>query len=177
MLSAIRSDTSPALMLLRYGSGTWVVRDLIVIPSFALSESAINPRKPLAPHARRAGWVGCNIDLSRIAPDARVSLVNNGEVIPPAKVAAHYARLKPLSSIASNQRGWTLAVFNAVQTTMHEQFSTQDAYVFEKDLTNLFPGNKNVRPKIRQQLQVLRDLGLLKHLDRGTWSLTTASNT
>ena len=172
MLAAIRSDTSPSLILLRYSLDTWTVRDLIVIPSFALSEQAIVPRKPLAIHARRAGWVGCNIDLGRIAPDARVQVVNNGEIIPPSEVGARYARLRPLSAIAPKQRGWTLAVFSAIQTKMHNYFSTQDAYTLENDLSAIFPRNRNVRPKIRQQLQVLRDLGLLKHLDRGTWELT-----
>jgi type II restriction enzyme len=36
MLSAVKSDTSPALLLMRYDHTAWMVRDLIVIPSFAL---------------------------------------------------------------------------------------------------------------------------------------------
>jgi len=35
----------------------------------------------------------------------------------------------------------------------------------------LAPGNLHVKDKIRQQLQILRDAGLLLHIDRGLWRL------
>ncbi len=34
-----------------------------------------------------------------------------------------------------------------------------------------YPNNKNVRPKIRQQLQVLRDLGLIEFEGQGKYTL------
>ncbi|WP_420022339.1 hypothetical protein [Brevundimonas subvibrioides] len=37
----------------------------------------------------------------------------------------------------------------------------------------IYPGNHNVRPKIRQQLQVLRDRGWLAFNGRGTYRRTT----
>jgi hypothetical protein len=48
MLAAVRSETCPALFLMHYSQREWTVCDLIVIPSFALTEQAIIPRKPLA---------------------------------------------------------------------------------------------------------------------------------
>ena len=50
-------------------------------------------------------------------------------------------------------------------------FTTADAYAFTRELEALHPDNRNIRPKIRQQLQVLRDLGLLLHVERGVWRL------
>lgn len=179
MLSAVRSDTCPALVLMRYNLSDWSVLDLIAIPSFALTEQAIIPRKPLASTARRAGWVGCNIDLSQIAPQARVNIVRQGIVSPRKEVAQSYARLKPLQSINVNQRGWALAVLNGIQSFGLTKFSTQDAYVMEKSMQRIFPGNRNIRPKIRQQLQVLRNMGILIHVERGEWILSpslTVSN-
>jgi type II restriction enzyme len=38
-------------------------------------------------------------------------------------------------------------------------------------LEKLHPDNRHVKDKIRQQLQVLRDAGLLIHLGRGEWRL------
>jgi type II restriction enzyme len=38
-------------------------------------------------------------------------------------------------------------------------------------LEKLHPDNRHIKDKIRQQLQVLRDLGLLLHIDRGLWRL------
>jgi Dam-replacing family len=53
-LSAIREDRTPNLFLLRYALATWEVRDLLLIPSFLFSESAVIKRKPLSSTARRA---------------------------------------------------------------------------------------------------------------------------
>jgi type II restriction enzyme len=44
-----------------------------------------------------------------------------------------------------------------------------DVYAFEPRLAALYPGNSHVRPKIRQQLQVLRDKGWLAFNGRGTY--------
>jgi type II restriction enzyme len=44
-------------------------------------------------------------------------------------------------------------------------------YAFEARLKALHPKNQNVRPKIRQQLQVLRDLGLLRFGAKGNYYL------
>ena len=47
-----------------------------------------------------------------------------------------------------------------------------DVYAHEAALAALYPGNNNVRPKIRQQLQVLRDRGWLAFNGRGTYRRT-----
>src|SRR5208337_2981453 len=47
MLEAIHSDGVPNLVLLQY-SASWSVVNLLVIPSFFLTESAIEKRKPLS---------------------------------------------------------------------------------------------------------------------------------
>src|SRR5579864_6896600 len=70
MRDAIMSNRTPSLFLVHYDRKRWEVRDVVLIPSFAFSISAIEKRAPLGPHARRAGWVGCNILLGRIPADA-----------------------------------------------------------------------------------------------------------
>ena len=47
------------------------------------------------------------------------------------------------------------------------EFTTADVYAFERELEQLHPDNRHVKDKNRQQLQVLRNLGLLLHIDRG----------
>jgi hypothetical protein len=44
-------------------------------------------------------------------------------------------------------------------------------YAFEGALSNLYPNNRHVQQKIRQQLQVLRDRGYLEFLSRGRYRL------
>jgi len=54
---------------------------------------------------------------------------------------------------------------------LQTEFTTADAYTFERELEQLHPDNKNVRPKIRQELQELRDRNLLLHVGRNYWRL------
>ena len=198
------------------------LRDLLLIPSFMFSESAVIKRKPLSSTARRAGWVGCNLDLHRIAPEARIAIVitrsssrrrgdesltkkqnqrfltssptNQTVIVPPEEVRARYTRLKPIREIKTAQRGWTLDVLNIVRRLVNSEgraprdpnfsgqsgtrvtrpsgeFTNADAYAFERELAELHPDNDHVKEKIRQQLQILRDAGLLIHLNRGEWKL------
>jgi hypothetical protein len=65
------------------------------------------------------------------------------------------------------------------RTPPSDIFATADANIFTRELEKLHPDNpanntgqvRHVRDKIRQQLQVLRDLGLLLHIGRGCWRL------
>jgi len=177
----------------------WLVRNLLLVPSFAFPPSAIIKRAPLSSTARRAGWVGCNIALSRIPIEARIAVVTESRALPDSEVRAQFHRVKPLSEISVAQRGWTLDVLNAIrrlgktdlsrlgngernlaeskgprgpsERARASQFTTADAYAFTRELERLHPDNRHVRDKIRQQLQVLRDLGLLLHVERGIWRL------
>lgn len=66
-------------------------------------------------------------------------------------------------------KSWTDSIHNIVRHLPHE-FSTTDVYAFERQLQKAHPDNQNVRAKIRQQLQVLRDRGFLKQSQRGRWT-------
>lgn len=172
MRDAIRSNRTPNLFLLHYDKKRWEVCNIVLIPSFAFSLSAIEKRTPLGPNARRAGWVGCNILLSRIPADAKIPIVTGGRTVRSSDVRERYARLRPLRSLASENRGWTLDVLNAVRGLGTAEFSLLDVYALEMKLSQLYPRNHHVRDKIRQQLQVLRDLGLIAFLGRGRYRMT-----
>jgi type II restriction enzyme len=53
-----------------------------------------------------------------------------------------------------------------------QEFSLDDICRFGESLSQLDPGNRHVRDKIRQQLQVLRDFGLLEFLGPGSYRMT-----
>ena len=172
MVAAIREDRTPNLLLMRYALAAWEVRDLLLIPSFMFSESAVIKRPPLSPTARRAGWVGCNFALNRIPGSARIPVVNEGAISPPAMVRQRYqlAR-KQVEGLTVKQRGWRLDVLRVIQSLGKAEFTTTDAYIFERELERLHPDNRNIKAKIRQQLQELRDRNLLLHVDRNRWRL------
>jgi type II restriction enzyme len=171
MVRAIQEDRTPNLFALQYDPLQWCVENVILIPHFAFPLSAIEKRKPLAATARRAGWVGCNILLDAIPPDARIPIVSAGKYNSRNAVRAQYARIQPLEKIEPAQRGWTLDVLNVVRSLGKPTFFLRDMYEREADLKKLHPANRHVRDKIRQQLQELRNLGLLNFLGGGKYRL------
>jgi type II restriction enzyme len=110
MVRAILEDRTPNLFAMHYEISDWVVKNVILIPRFAFPLSAIEKRKPLAETARRAGWIGCNILLHAIPPDARIQIISEGKPVEAAKVRGQYARIRPLEKLDAKQRGWTLDV-------------------------------------------------------------------
>lgn len=171
MKRAILTDRTPNLYVLHYDLTAWAVRTVILIPHFAFALSAIECRPPLAPTARRAGWVGCNILLEKIPAYARIPIVSEGTPHTPREVRASYNRLRPLEKLKVEKRGWTLDVLQVVQSLNKPEFTLADVYAHADDLAKLHPDNRHVRDKIRQQLQVLRDLGLLEFLGAGSYRL------
>jgi len=168
MIAAIRGDRTPNLLAVQYSSNFRIV-NLFVVPRYFINESAIEKRAPLGVHARRAGWVGCNILLSRIPSDGRISVVSEGVASSTAEVRKLFRKATELRRITVPNRGWTVDVLSILRTIGEKEFSLADAYRFEGHLGELHARNRNIRPKIRQQLQVLRDLGFLEFLGRGRY--------
>jgi type II restriction enzyme len=171
MVRAIRENRTPNLFALEYALSDWAVVNLILIPSFAFPLSAVEKRKPLAAHARRAGWVGCNILLDAIPADARIAIVSGGKFVSPTVVREQYLLVLPFEKLAPEKRGWTLDVLNVLRKFGKTEFALADVYAAEHGLARLHPANRHVRPKIRQQLQVLRDLGFVQFLGGGEYRL------
>jgi hypothetical protein len=47
------------------------------------------------------------------------------------------------------------------QQSAENIFTNADVYAYERELAKLHPDNRHIKDKIRQKLQVLRDLGIL----------------
>lgn len=171
MMESIRKSETPNFYFMEYDLETWCVKNLLLVPSFAFPESAIIKRNALTLTARRAGWIGCNIALTRIPVEARISVVTECSVLPPTEVRAQFKRVKPIGEIKIKERGWTLDVLNAIRTLGKAEFTNDDAYTLVSHLEKLHPGNRHIRDKIRQRLQVLRDSGLLIHIEHGRWRI------
>lgn len=60
-------------------------------------------------------------------------------------------------------------VLQIVTSRHKKEFVLADVYANENALAKLHPNNSHIRDKIRQQLQVLRDMGLLAFLGSGSY--------
>ncbi len=126
MKRAILEDRTPNLFVLHYDLDTWAVRTVLLVPHFAFTLSTVEKRPPLAPTARRAGWVGCNILLDKIPLHARISIVSEGTPRTSTEVRNSYNRLRPLEKLQVEKRGWTLDVLQIVQSLGKMEFTLAD---------------------------------------------------
>ena len=156
------------LIILNYSSH-WTVQNLILVPSLFFTESVLEKRKPLSAAARRAGWTGCNLVLSNVPDEGRIPLVQNAVVVPPNAVRSAYKKYHQLESLGWNLRGWTLDVLRITHRIGTAEFTLDQVYKHELELMTLHPDNRNVRPKIRQQLQILRDMGIIEFMGKGSY--------
>ncbi|MBI4344615.1 MAG: restriction endonuclease [Euryarchaeota archaeon] len=167
-IEALRRGTIPNYLFLQYDPKVYMVQDLFTIPKHFMSESMIERRPPLTKGARRSGWEGSNILLGNLPLDARIPLIDDGREVPRREVRDTWNRFLFLREQSVHSRGWLADVLACVRK-LDETFTLSDVYTFESRLAELHPRNKHVRPKIRQQLQVLRDHGIVEFLERGTY--------
>ena len=171
-INAIRDGQVPNYVFLRYSSQRWMVMDLFIVPGYFITPAIVEKRPPLGPKARRPGWVGSNILLRALPGDARVSVVANERVLPSQDVREAWSRFAFLGQGENAKGGWTADILMCVrkmqQRTNSNEFVLQDFYkAFEGYLADLHPENRYVQAKIRQQLQILRDNGVLQFLNGG----------
>jgi type II restriction enzyme len=148
------------------------VNDFFVIPKHFFIPDIIEKRPPLKPSAKRAGWVGANILFSKIPKAGQIFYIEDGKEIDKKDVLEKWQKTVFLKSIKrSDAKGWILDIMNCIDSLDKKEFSLQEIYNFEEDLAIIHPENNNIKPKIRQQLQFLRDKGYLEFVEPGVYRL------
>ncbi len=170
MVKTIREGNTPTFLLLEY-SASWSIQGLRAIHHSLITEVSIQARNPLAPTAKRAGWVGCNILLPAIAIQGQIPIVTGGSMCAKNISREAFAKFEVLSKLSASSRTWAATILRLIDQ-LPKNFSLQDVYKFESELRVLFRNNQYIRPKIRQQLQFLRDAGLLKFCGGGQYERT-----
>jgi len=169
MLQRIQSDKAPSLLLMEYNEQARKMTNLSVVPQILLTPKIIQKCPPLKATAKRAGHVMCNILIGDVPKIGRIELVKNRIAIPKTTVLDRWAQTQFLRGQNLTKKGWILDVLNCVENLDKTEFSLNEVYKFENYLGELHPENHHVKPKIRQQLQVLRDAGILEFLGQGRY--------
>jgi type II restriction enzyme len=172
MITRLASVENPNLFVMSYDSAAARVTDLIVVPRHFFTADLIEKKTPTHPVGRSNPWIGCNILIGKVPAAGRIGLIRAGQAVPKAEVRAAWSSTLFLRETRPEARGWLLVVMGAVEAVGREAFTLDEVYAHEARLAALYPGNGNVRPKIRQQLQVLRDRGWLVFDGRGTYRRT-----
>ena len=165
MISRIKSYNNPNFFFMNYADGA--VNNLWLIPNHFFIPAIIEKRPPLSANAKRAGWTGCNILLSEIPESGKIQIIKNSIVIEKEEILAKYKRTKSLLTKNLDSRGWLMDVLACVERLPNKNFTLNEMYLFTEELQAKHPVNTFIQPKIRQQLQRLRDKGYIEFLDRG----------
>ena len=169
MIERIESINNPNFFFLHYNKNDLCVKNLIVVPKHFFSTSIIEQRKPLGPTAKRAGWVGCNIILKQIPDEGRIYIVKDEIIQPENTVIEKIQRTDFIRTYKLDARGWILDILNCINNLDGKEFTLEQMYEFVPILQLKHPENHHVREKIRQQLQVLRDKGIIEFNGRGKY--------
>ena len=141
-----------------------------MVPKHFFVLNIIEKRKPLASTARRAGWVGSNILLSMIPERGKIHIVKDSLPVAKDNVVERWSETIFLRNQNQDARGWLIDVLRCVESLGKPEFGLDEVYgFFEGRLAEIYPQNRNVRPKIRQQLQFLRNQGMLEFMGRGRY--------
>lgn len=174
MCERLEASNNPNLMLMNYDIRSLSVKNLCVVPKHFFVREIIEKRKPLAATARRAGWIGCNILFSQIPESGKIFYVKDGQALSKESVLDKWRQTLFLRDEGTEGRGWLIEVMKCVELIGKNEFELSDVYSFEKRLSRIYPNNRHVKQKIRQQLQVLRDHGYLEFVSRGYYRLRTS---
>lgn len=170
--AAILANRAPDYCFLGYSREELAVNDVLWVPGHFMTMSVISVRKPLGATARRSGWIGSTIHLNLIPAQGKIPLVESGRPIAPAAVRRQFKQTMFVSRMPPEKRGWVtdvLACIDFLDIRQGAEFTNDDVYACEERLLALHPKNNNVRPKIRQQLQVLAKHGVVARTAPGRY--------
>lgn len=169
MINRIQSDNNPNFFFLTYNKLDLSIKNFLIIPRFYFKPDFIEERKPLAETAKRAGWIGCNILLEKIPNSGRIFIIKDSKIIDRELVIQQWKETDFLQLANQKSRSWLIDILNCVESFKNETFTLKDIYKFEAQLKYKHPNNNFIKDKIRQQLQILRDKGILDFVGKGSY--------
>lgn len=170
MIQRLQAENNPNFFLLKYTPISFEVRTFLAIPKSFFVPGIIEKRKALADTARRRGWVGCNILMQGIPELGKIFYVRDGSARSKREVLERWGKTAFIRQTQGiDAKGWLLDVLLCVERLDAVDFSLEDVYRFEAELRKKHPDNHNIRAKVRQQLQLLRDRGIIEFMGRGRY--------
>lgn len=166
MINRITSLDNPSFFFMHYDR--YEVNNLVIVPKCFFTPLVIEKRARLANTARRAGWEGCNILMNAIPATAKIPIIRNGKILPMQNVVLQYHRVYNLQTKSVESRGWLMDTLHLVER-LDDTFTLNQMYSFVDELQMKHPDNNHIPDKIRQQLQFLRDKGIIEFVGRGVY--------
>ena len=166
-LERITSNKNPNLFVLHYNEN--IIQDLIFVPKYFFTPDILKKRNPLSSNSRRTGYIGCVLLFGNISERGKITVVKSHVEQPKKIVLENYSNSLKFKTGNINSRGWLMDILKCVDKITHDVFTLNEVCAFTPELAEQHPNNHRIRHKIRQQLQILRDKGIIKFLGNGTY--------
>lgn len=165
MLERIHSSTNPNFFFLSYCKREFKVQELILIPKHFFTADIIIPRKKGLKN--RPNYIMCSIDTKTLPESAKIQIISQQKPIEKSIIIKQWKQHLFIRQYSTEHKGWLFAIMQCLDRIPSQDFSLKDVYFFETELSKLFPNNHNIKAKIRQQLQILRNQGIIEFSRRG----------
>lgn len=175
-IQRICSNNNPDFFFMSYSLKKMKVESLFFVPKYFFVPEIVEKRKPLTENAKRAGWVGCNILFNNIPIQGRIPIIQDGHSASKSLVMKRVKQAEQIRIDNITERGWLFDVLDCVNMVKSDIFSLSMIYSYESILSVKHPKNNNIRAKIRQQLQQLRDRGVISFLGNGLYQKINSEN-
>lgn len=176
MIERLKSSNNPNFFFLTYDKSSLEISNFLTIPKYFFVPDIIERRKALNASARRAGWIGCNIAMNNIPEFGKIFYVQNGVTKSKNEILDNWSKTEFIKSTPDVEaKGWLLDVLVCIERIKKRDFLLDDVYDFEGQLKAKHPLNNNIKAKIRQQLQFLRDKKVIEFVGRGQYRMKATS--
>jgi type II restriction enzyme len=170
MIQRITSHANPNFFFLNYDKTSCEVVNFLTVPKHLFLPQMIIKRKKAIPN--RPNYFMCNIDISSIPDAGKIYYIKNKKIENKQKVLENWRKIEFLNKpLNFETKGWMIDVIYCIEKLQKTRFYLDELYLFEKSLALKHPHNNNIKAKIRQQLQLLRDKGYLQFEKRGQYKL------
>ena len=106
--------------------------------------------------------------MKKIPNIAKIPVIKDGVPLPVKYVIEMYNKVYSLQTKSISSRGWLVDTLRLVER-LDTDFTLNEMYKFVPELQIKYPENNHIHDKIRQQLQFLRDKGLIEFVSRGRY--------
>ena len=172
-IKALENKSVPNFLIMEYSieNNYFTSKKVVFIPKVFITKEIIEKRKPLSETARRAGWTGYNLLFESIPSYGKLYIVKDSKIEQKEIILSQSQKILNLYDLDSNKARWKIEILKILDS-VDSVFTLQQVYEKENELKKLFPDNNHIKDKIRQQLQFIRDDGIVIFHGNGKYEKT-----
>ncbi len=161
------------LFVLKYAPD-YTINNFLVVPKYFFIPGIIQKRnisRVKQKNWKVRLWTWWNILFHKIPESWKIHYIREWSYKTRTEILNEWNRVRFLEKEKQESKWWIFDMMKCIEKLNKENFSLEEMYSFENELRKIYPQNNNIKPKIRQQLQFLRDRNYLEFLWWGKYKV------